>query len=126
MLRLAIPKLGDLEAGQILHKSHVRPIKSMETGHLLYKRPAKQSLHPSGPNWGMCTLKPFESGEGRSEDLQWAQNAEDSLWGREEQHRSSCQSMLGDLCTMWDPAITQMDGFRDTSSNRTLARVLGR
>lgn len=64
MLRLAIPKLGDLEAGQIHHKSHVRPTKSMETGNVLYKRPAKQSLHPSGPNWGMCTLKLFGSGEG--------------------------------------------------------------
>lgn len=81
MLRQAIPKLGDLEARQIHHECHVRPTKSMKAGNLLHKWPAKQSLHPSGPNWGMCTLKPAGGRAGRSGDLQWAQNTEDSSGG---------------------------------------------
>lgn len=97
MLRQAIPKLGDLEARQIHQECHVRPTKSMKAGNL-HKWPAKQSLHPSGPNWGMCTLKPAGDRAGRSEDLQWAQNTEDSSG----EGRSSTGLLLkvcwGDLC----------------------------
>lgn len=40
----------------------------MKNGNPLRKQPAKQSLHPPGPNWVMSVLK-HVGGAGRSEDL---------------------------------------------------------
>lgn len=48
-------------------------------------------------------------GKGRREDIQWVQNT-----GVGEVPRPAYQSVLGDLCTIDEPAIAQIGGFFQT------------